>query len=142
MNYGIHSQQQLEAIDAILAEDLVAAGVQCVLLIDTAGNTISKCSNPQCSIDVSALPAVAAGNFSTVESMAKMVGEPEFSLLYHKGEKMSIHFSRVNQDLLLINIFDNSFSLGLLRMKGCEVILKINKVCQPAMVGAFAGQAM
>jgi hypothetical protein len=42
--------------------------------------------------------------------MAKLVGESEFSLLFHKGKKLSIHFSKVTDDTLLISMFNKELS--------------------------------
>jgi predicted regulator of Ras-like GTPase activity (Roadblock/LC7/MglB family) len=131
MNYGIEDPEQLEKIDRCLQEDLIDKGVQCSLLIDTAGNTISKCLADNCRYDTYALAAVAAGNFATVDSLAKIVGESEFSLLFHKGENVSIHFNKVSEEILLINIFDNNISLGLLRLKAKSVSQKIKLLCRP-----------
>ena len=130
MNYGIENQDQLEAIDNVLQMDLIHSGVQCAILIDTAGNTISSCNDGTNNYDTYAFSALAAGNFATVESMAALAGEAEFSQLFHKGERISIHFCKVNNDLLLINIFDNQISLGLLRLKVSETIEKINMICR------------
>jgi predicted regulator of Ras-like GTPase activity (Roadblock/LC7/MglB family) len=60
--------------------------------------------------------------------MAKIIGEDEFSLLFHKGEKESIHFSKVTSDFLLVSIFGKDVSLGFLRLKVAEAIEKINKL--------------
>ncbi|MEW6220617.1 MAG: roadblock/LC7 domain-containing protein [Thermodesulfobacteriota bacterium] len=136
MNYGIVDERQLEGIEAALKEDLIAIGVECVLLIDTAGNTVAKCDNGRCTYDTYALAALAAGNFATVDSMAKIVGEKEFSLLFHRGERSSIHFSKVTDDLLLISMFNRDLSLGLLRLKVAALIEKIRALCgQPAASG-------
>ena len=43
------------------------------------------------------LAALAAGNFGAVDAMAKIVGEEEFSLLFHKGEDENLHFSKVDR---------------------------------------------
>jgi predicted regulator of Ras-like GTPase activity (Roadblock/LC7/MglB family) len=56
------------------------------------------------------------------------VGESEFSLLFHKGEKSSIHFSKVNEDTLLITMFNKDISLGLVRLKVAETIKDINHI--------------
>ena len=125
--YGV-SEEQLEKIDGLLADELLAIGVHCVILIDTAGNTIAQLDKGQCSCDVAAFAALAAGNFAAVDAMAKLVGEEEFSLHFHRGESESIHFSKVNDDLLLITIFGNDVSLGFLRLKTADVIEKIKEV--------------
>ena len=130
MNYGINDPSQIEAIDNILKDNLINSGVKCALLIDTAGNTISKCDDSESNYDTTAFAAIAAGNFATVDSLGKIVGETDFSLLYHKGEKVSIHFSKVSEELLLLAIFSNETSLGLLRLKVNDVIHKVKSVCK------------
>jgi len=79
-------------------------------------------------LDATAFAALAAGNFAAVDAMAKLIGESEFSLLFHKGEKSSIHFSKANNETLLITMFNKNISLGLVRLKVAETIKKINAV--------------
>ena len=74
---------------------------------------------------VYSLAALAAGNFGAVNAMAKIVGEDEFSLLFHKGQDENLHFSKVNNELLLITVFGNDVSLGFLRLKIAESIERI-----------------
>jgi predicted regulator of Ras-like GTPase activity (Roadblock/LC7/MglB family) len=63
-----------------------------------------------------------------VNAMAKIIGEEDFSLLFHKGDKESINFSKVNDDLLLLTIFGKEISLGFLRLKVAEAIRKIQNL--------------
>jgi predicted regulator of Ras-like GTPase activity (Roadblock/LC7/MglB family) len=63
--------------------------------------------------------------------MAKIIGEDEFSLLFHKGEKESIHFCKVMADFLLVTIFGKETSLGFLRLKVAEAVAKIRKTLEP-----------
>ncbi len=121
-------QDQLERIETVLGEDLIKSGVHNALLIDMAGNIIAKSDNGSCEHDLYSLAALASANFAAVDTMAKIVGEEEFSLLFHKGEKESIHFSKVNNEFLLITIFGKAVSLGLLRLKVAEAVEKINAV--------------
>ncbi|RLC22674.1 MAG: roadblock/LC7 domain-containing protein [Deltaproteobacteria bacterium] len=121
-------QEQLEKIEEILQEDFMELGVHCILLIDMAGNIIANFDNGEVHHDVYSLAALAAGNFGAVSAMAKIIGEDEFSLLFHKGEKENIHFSKVMDDFLLISIFGVETSLGFLRLRVAEAIEKIQKV--------------
>lgn len=122
------SQEQLEQIDGILKEDLLGIGVHCSIIIDIAGNTIAQLDDGHCTFDVTAFAALAAGNFAAVDAMAKLVGEEQFSLHFHRGENESIHFSKVNEEILLICIFGQDVSLGFLRLKTAEVISKIKQI--------------
>jgi predicted regulator of Ras-like GTPase activity (Roadblock/LC7/MglB family) len=119
---------QLDLIQDILEKDLVDLGIHCVLLIDVSGNIIASYDNGNFKHDIYSLAALAAANFGAVSSMATMIGENEFSILFHKGENENIHFSKVADDFLLINIFGKEVSLGFLRMKATESIEKIEKI--------------
>jgi predicted regulator of Ras-like GTPase activity (Roadblock/LC7/MglB family) len=126
MDYTVElDKEQFESIENILNEELITLGVHCVLLIDLAGNILVSINNSKMEHDVYALAALAAGNFGAVNAMAKIIGEKDFSLLFHKGETESIHFSKVVDELLLITIFGKDVSLGFLRLKVSQAIRKI-----------------
>lgn len=122
------NQDQLNAIDNVIKTNLIKAGLDDVIFMDMAGNTIAKHDNGKSHLDSTAFAALAAGNFAAVDAMAKLVGESEFSLLFHKGEKSSIHFSKVSDDTLLIAMFNKDISLGLVRLKVAETIKGINDI--------------
>ena len=128
MNYGVVSQEQLEQIDKILNEKLIRIGVDCVIIIDMAGNIITAKENGKTKYDVYSFAALAAGNFATVDAMAKLVGETEFSLLFRKGTECNIHFSKIDDELLLITMFGKTISLGYLRLNVVEAIEEIRKL--------------
>jgi predicted regulator of Ras-like GTPase activity (Roadblock/LC7/MglB family) len=122
--------KQLEAIEDLLQHDLIDMGVTCVILIDMAGNIIANLDSGDRKHDIYSLAALAAGNFGAVSAMAKIIGEEEFSLLFHKGKKENIHFSRVAEDFLMVSIFGNDVSLGFLRLKVAETIKAIRGILQ------------
>jgi predicted regulator of Ras-like GTPase activity (Roadblock/LC7/MglB family) len=128
MKYPILTEKQLDSIDDILKQKLIKAGVRNVMLIDMAGNTISKQDNGKFKLDTMSFAALAAGNFAAVEAMAKLVGEAEFSLLFHRGETASVHFSKIDQNFLLITMFQKDISLGIIRLKVTDTIDALNKI--------------
>ena len=119
--------EQLDSIENILVQDLIEAGVYSVIFIDRAGNIISKCDNGHCQHDIYSLAALGAGNFGAVSAMASIIGEEEFSLLFHKGQKESLHFVKVDEESLLITIFGSEVSLGFLRLRVAEAVRKIRE---------------
>ncbi len=119
------NKNQLNAIDNAIKNHLIATGIDHVIYMDMSGNAIAKHHNGKSSLDSTAFAALAAGNFAAVDAMAKLIGESEFSLLFHKGEKSSIHFSKVNNDTLLILMFNKDISLGIVRLKASEATKEI-----------------
>jgi predicted regulator of Ras-like GTPase activity (Roadblock/LC7/MglB family) len=105
-----------------MKSSLIEIGVETALLLDTAGNVITSVDDGTDRHDVYSLAALAAANFSAMRSMAKIAGEEEFSLLFHRGQKENIYLSAVSDDFLLFIIFNNEMPLGLLRLKVAKVI--------------------
>jgi predicted regulator of Ras-like GTPase activity (Roadblock/LC7/MglB family) len=121
-------QGQIEEIEQIINKSLIDLGVHSVILIDMAGNIVVDQDSGNSDHDIYSLAALAAGNYGAMNAMANIVGEDEFSLLFHKGEKANIHFSKVLADYLLVSIFGKEVSLGFLRLKVSEVVAKIENL--------------
>ena len=121
-------KNQIDKIEKILNDELIELGVANVVLLDLAGNVIVNLDNGKVNHDVYSLAALAAGNFGAVSAMANLIGEEEFSLLFHKGETESINFSKVSENLLLLTIFEKNVSLGFLRLKVSEAVKKIEAI--------------
>lgn len=134
MTYALE-QEQIDGIEGVLEQDLKALGVHCAFLIDMAGNVIADIENGNPKRDIYSLAALAAGNFGAVSTMANIIGEDEFSLIFHKGKKESIHFSKVKADFLLITIFGKEISLGFLRLKVGEATEKLEKILHASQLG-------
>ena len=133
MDYAIDlNENQIDAIEKYLNSALIKIGVKNVLMIDLAGNTLMTLDNGHSDYDLYSLAALAAGNFGTVSEIAKLIGEDDFSALFHKGENTSIHFSRINKDILLITIFGTEISLGFVRLKVADAVAKIQSLINPA----------
>ena len=77
---------------------------------------------------MTSLAALAAANFGATSQMARLIGEDDFSLLFHKGKKDSIHFAKVGQEMILITIFGDEVSLGLVRLRVAELTNNIEKI--------------
>jgi predicted regulator of Ras-like GTPase activity (Roadblock/LC7/MglB family) len=116
------TKQDLDRIDSILRNMLQRSGAHTVLLIDKAGQIVSFQGAME-EEKVSSLAALTAANYGATTAIARLFGETEFSLLFHKGKKENIHFSNVSDEYLIITIFNNDTHLGLVRLevkKGLE----------------------
>lgn len=105
----------------LIENSLIKAGVSTVLLIDGAGNVLANCGAGGATIDAISLAALAAASLGATAQIAKLIGEEDFSLLFHKGKNGNIHFGRLGADLILVTIFTDEVSLGLVRCRVAEL---------------------
>jgi predicted regulator of Ras-like GTPase activity (Roadblock/LC7/MglB family) len=118
--------EELNTIRDYLAKEVRTEGISSILIIDNAGTLIVNVGD-KIDIDAIALAAVAAANFAATEKIAHLIGEQDFVLLFYKGHHESFHFSRVDEEYIIVTIFENSLSLGLLRLKIAEVVRVLEK---------------
>jgi hypothetical protein len=67
---------------------------------------------------------------AATDGLARLIGEKEFSILFHEGEKDNIHISIVGQRVILVVIFDDRSSLGLVRLRVRKASMELEKVFQ------------
>jgi predicted regulator of Ras-like GTPase activity (Roadblock/LC7/MglB family) len=87
-----------------------------VFLIDKNGQQIAS-SGKLDETDPTALASLAAGNVAATEGLAQLIGETEFSTLYHEGQKDSLHITLISNKVILLVIFDEHSSLGLVSLR-------------------------
>lgn len=127
MNYSL-SLKQRKIIEEVLQKDLMPLGLHAMILIDQAGIILANVDNGDAEIDLNSLAALAAGNFGAVSSIAELIGEKEFSLLFNKGARENLNFSRFCENFLLITVFGQETTLGLLRLKIAEANAKLKTI--------------
>ncbi len=112
----ILTKKDIVKLEEIISDQLLDSGAEHVLLADLSGNLIMECGSLEME-DVFSLAAVSAANFAATAEVARLIGEQDFALMYHKGGKRNVHFSRLAKDYLIITLFNDNVSLGLIRLK-------------------------
>ncbi len=102
-------------LEQILEKELLKNGVKHAFVVDSSGNLITERGELGME-DLLPLAALAAANFGATERMANLIGEQDFTLLFHKGKTSNIHFCRMNQDFILVTLFSNNVPIGLIRL--------------------------
>ena len=92
------------------------ANAKVVFLVDKNGQLIATSGNAA-GMDTTSLASLTAGNIAATGGLAKLLGEKEFSILFHEGEKDNLHISLVGDRVILVVIFDARTSLGLVRLR-------------------------
>ena len=132
-------EEQMEKIDAAILWLIKKAEAKCALLVDKNGHLVTRQGFTQ-SLDTTALAALLAGSFASTSEIARLVGEPEFTVLFHQGKKDHIHISLVNEQTILAVIFDDRTTIGMVRLYVREAGAKLKEVlAQPAPSAQHAG---
>jgi len=109
-------EEEFQRINSVLARLWVDANAKIVFLVDKNGQQIASKGDLE-KVDATSLASLTAGNVAATDGLARLIGEKEFSILFHEGERDNIHISIVGQRLILVVIFDERSSLGLVRLR-------------------------
>ncbi|HMC83199.1 MAG TPA: roadblock/LC7 domain-containing protein [Candidatus Polarisedimenticolia bacterium] len=112
----ILGEEDFQAIRSLISRLRVEANAKIVCLVDRNGQQIAGVGDLQ-TLDTTALASLAAGNVAATDSLARLIGEKDFTALYHEGEKDNLHISVVGGKMILVVIFDVRSSLGLVRLR-------------------------
>ncbi len=116
-------EQQYHKLKAVLARLRADSSAKVVFLVDKDGQEIAAMGEVG-NLDTTSLASLAAGNVAATGGMAQLIGEKEFPTLSHEGERESIHISVIGR-LLLIVVFDDHSSLGLVKLRSKQVSQQI-----------------
>jgi predicted regulator of Ras-like GTPase activity (Roadblock/LC7/MglB family) len=116
-----------QKIDRILQNFLYESQARCALLIDRTGQLITTIGErPE--FDSTAFASLAAADFSANDQLASMIGEQEFSSLFHQGEKESMYLADVAKRIILVVLFDDRATLGMIRIKVKTVVRELSEI--------------
>lgn len=120
-------EEEFKQIDGELSKLNQLANAKVTFLVDKNGQLIASVGETQ-DLDTTSLASLTAGNIAATGGMAKLLGEKEFSILFHEGERDNIHISLIGQRVILVVVFDQRSSLGLVRLrvkKSAEIFTQI-----------------
>jgi predicted regulator of Ras-like GTPase activity (Roadblock/LC7/MglB family) len=109
-----------ELLDRLLAD----AGCAVALLIARGGESLAAAGAAR-AVDMVAVAGLAAGGFSSMAPLAQLLGEREFAAVIHEGVGHSLHVSAVDDATILIAVFDERTTVGMVRAFARETGRKV-----------------
>lgn len=109
-------ENEFKEITRILKKLLETSNSKTVLLIDKAGQLISSVGDVR-DLDLLSFSTLSAADFAATSQLAELIGEKEFSSLFHQGEKESLYITMVANRVILAVLFDNRTTLGLVKVR-------------------------
>jgi predicted regulator of Ras-like GTPase activity (Roadblock/LC7/MglB family) len=127
-------------LDGELDGFLELSGARCALLIDREGHLVTRRGDAvQNSLE--SISALIAGSFAATREMARLLGEEQFSTLFHQGERDSIQVSLVGDRALFAMVFDQRTNLGLVRYYAVETTRRVDQILSEMAIRANSGEA-
>lgn len=128
MREGINIfEEDFWAINDTLNRLLQGTNARTILLIDKAGQLITSAGDTT-SLDTSSFATLSAADFAATSQLASLIGEKEFSTLFHQGERENLYVCLIADRVILAVIFDQRTTLGLVRVKAKNTAAELEKI--------------
>ncbi|OIP36263.1 MAG: dynein regulation protein LC7 [Deltaproteobacteria bacterium CG2_30_66_27] len=139
MSHGnfVLRETEYEALLSVLRKLLVDASAKVVFLVDKDGTLLASAGDAA-GFDTTSLASLAAGNIAATGGLANLIGEKEFSILFHEGERDNMHISVVADRLILVIVFDRRSSVGLVRLRVRQATARFATVMATAVAASDA----
>lgn len=95
---------------------LQESGAHCAMLVDRGGQLLAQ-AGERPDFDLTTFATLTAADFSANDQLARLLGETDFTSLFHQGERESMLVSDVARRAILVILFDSRTTLGLVRLR-------------------------
>jgi predicted regulator of Ras-like GTPase activity (Roadblock/LC7/MglB family) len=121
---GSITESDAEQLTSLLDSFVGDTQAHCALLCDRSGRLLTKSGDTE-SMDNITFASLVAGDFAASDQLARLLGEEEFSSLYHAGEGRSMYLADVSGYGILAAIFDGHTTLGMIRLKSRTTVPRL-----------------
>jgi len=138
------TKDDIQGMSSALKELLKQSDSKCALLVDQDGVCLLKEGFTK-KLNTDGLAALVAGSFASTREMAKLVGESEFSVLFHQGENDHIHNLQVDDFTILVVLFDRRTTIGMVRLyckDAAKVLRDVLKVARERVIAPPSDNAI
>ena len=118
MNHGplVMYDEDYRRIAALLERLVRDASARGIFLVDKDGQLIAEAGEMR-GVDSTSLASLTAGNIAATGGLAQIIGEEEFPVHFHQGQRDNLHITLVDRRNILVVVFDERSSLGLVRLR-------------------------
>jgi predicted regulator of Ras-like GTPase activity (Roadblock/LC7/MglB family) len=132
-------EEDATRIGALLNSLLREANARTALLVDRTGQMLATVGEePQ--FDPVAFASLTAADFSANDQLARMLGENEFGSLFHQGDRDSLYLADVARRVILVVLFDNRTTLGLVKLRVRGVVEALSALFTEMFAREAAGE--
>ncbi len=134
------TEDDFGAITITLQRFLYDAKARCALLVDRSGQLVATVGEPP-NFDATAFATLTAADFSANDQLARLIGESDFSVLFHQGERESMYLADIARRIILVVLFDNRTTLGLVRLRMKSAVDELTRIFEGVFSRGGSDQA-
>jgi len=108
--------EEFKKINDVITKLYSETNSKVIFLVDRNGQLIASTGETE-NLATTSLASLTAGNIAATGSIAKLLGEKEFTIIFHEGYRDNIYISIVGRRVIMVVIFDERSSLGLVRLR-------------------------
>ena len=127
-------------IQHLLAQFLADSGARTALIVDRTGQLVATVGEAP-AFDPTAFATLTAADFSANDQLARLIGESDFSVLFHQGEKESMYLADIARRVILVVLFDERSSLGLVRLRVRKASDELTRILESLIKKAASANA-
>jgi predicted regulator of Ras-like GTPase activity (Roadblock/LC7/MglB family) len=120
-------EDDFRQIQTILSDFLGESSARTALIVDRTGQMVATVGESPV-FDQTAFASLTAADFSANDQLARMLGELEFGALFHQGERESMYLADVARRVILVVLFDNRTTLGLVKLRVKSTVARLSQV--------------
>ncbi|RKZ16298.1 roadblock/LC7 domain-containing protein [bacterium] len=117
------------AINNVLDDLMASSRAGNIILIDRTGQLITQCG-PDVEFDLTSFASLCAADFEANYALARLIGEDDFSTLYHQGARDSMYLGKIAKGVVLAVIFGKETTLGLVRLRVKRAVDELDAIIE------------
>ncbi|MBN1130495.1 MAG: roadblock/LC7 domain-containing protein [Chitinispirillaceae bacterium] len=102
--------EDIERLNAVLGPLIAKAKLLLAVCINRDGRVLTHQGSLE-QVDIVSLAALVAGNTASTLAIANLVGETEFSTMYHQGKDKNVYIDAIDDNTFLSVVFDDQTNI-------------------------------
>jgi len=121
-----------DALRRAMERLLQESAAHSAMLVDRGGQLLVQAgARPE--FDATTFATLTAADFSANDQLARLLGETDFTSLFHQGERESMLVADIARRAILVVLFDSRTTLGLVRLRLRPVVEDLARVVEAMM---------
>jgi predicted regulator of Ras-like GTPase activity (Roadblock/LC7/MglB family) len=117
------------------------ANAKALFVVEKNGQLIAEAGEIS-GIDTTSLASLTAGSIAATGGLAKIIGEEDFPVHFHQGVRDNLHVTLVAKRVILVVVFDERSSLGLVRLRVKKAGNELAKILEEMLKKSEADSAV